>query len=350
MNARLYLRWAALSLSVALALVGSLVGQAAIPDQDGGFKADDGAANSANQSGRAPALAFGSQTPGGQPTPWLAFAENNQVVAAHFSGGSWQRRGTALNFAPGNSAGKPSFGFSGTSQTVPWAAFVETIGGVQQILAARFVGASWQRVGGGSPPALNHNPAQSADNPALAASGTLTSTDSTPWVAWDEATASGRRVFVKRLLGSAWQAVGAELRFDAQRNSSQPDISFSGAGNATAWAVWQEQGGSAASRIFAARTAADGASSWSVVGSEASCTGLCLRAQLRPQQQRDQRADRLGHAARRGRGEPMGRLYRGGRWRQPGLCRAAGANRAGSLYPGGQPPARPPARQPQRRH
>src|SRR5262245_4573339 len=58
--------------------VGLILEDGFIPTAEGGFVPDDGAANLPNQSGRAPALAFGRLTPGGQLQPWLAFVENNR--------------------------------------------------------------------------------------------------------------------------------------------------------------------------------------------------------------------------------------------------------------------------------
>jgi hypothetical protein len=274
-----YPRWVALSLSIIIIFGGSIVGRAApgtptaIPTVAGGFVPDDGAANAAGKSGRAPSLAFGRLTTNGALQPWLAFAENNQVVAATFDAGAWQRRGGSLNFQAANSAASPSLDFSGANRTAPWVAFVETIGGKQQILAAKFDGASWQRIGGGTPPTLNISAAQDADHPRLAGSGTLTSTDSVPWVSWDEATASGRRVFVKRLSGNAWQLVGAALNVSASAAGSHPHIAFAGAGNTQPWVVWQERRTGQPGQIFAAKTTGDGQGSWSLVGRQALCAG-----------------------------------------------------------------------------
>src|SRR5262245_7138147 len=135
MNFRLCLRWVSMSLIAVLALTGSLARGAApsaIPTAVGGFVPDDGAANVPNQSGRAPSLAFGSLTSGGQFQPWLAFVENNRVVAATFNAGAWQRRGDALNFQAADTASNPALEFAEANHSVPWVAFVETLAGKQQ--------------------------------------------------------------------------------------------------------------------------------------------------------------------------------------------------------------------------
>jgi hypothetical protein len=285
MNLRRCCRWLAVFSIAVAALAGRLPGQAApsaIPAAQGGFVPDDDAANAANATAGAPSIAFGKLAANDPLRPWLAFAEGSQIKVAEFDSNAqaWLPRGAALNFPSGGAAAHPSLDFAETAHQTPWAAFVQTIGDKQQILAARFSAGVWTLAGdvrANSVPSLNRDITQNADNPALKASGTPTSTSTLPWAAWDEATSGARRVFVSRpKAGGApesfsWQPVGAAIGFDTQRDSSAPDLAFAGASGANAWVAWQEQGGGQAGKVFAARTPADGASGWNVVGNQASC-------------------------------------------------------------------------------
>ncbi len=271
----------------------SQAGSAQTPDMVVGFKQDGSSVNiNPSQNSLTPALALGSPT-GGAPQPWLASTEGGQggtaaqVVVTTFNqaGGTWEQRGGALNSSPTNSAGSPSIAFAGTTL---WAAFVETIGGKQQLLADRFTGTAWQPTGTIGAPSLNLDAGQNADSPAIGAD----SAANPPWLAWRESVAGrGTQVFVRRAVanagalgGFAWQITGKNngtlakptLNLDIQRSAGPPDLVFSGAAPGQAWVTWHEQGGGRAARVFVAQAVADvtgqGGVRWDAVGSQIGCS------------------------------------------------------------------------------
>jgi len=272
----------------------SRAGPAQIPGVVVGFQQDGGAVNiNPAQDSLAPALTLGSLT-GGAPRPWLASTEGGaggaatQVVVTEFnsSNHTWEQRGAALNFAPANSAGNPSVAFAGTT---PWTAFVESIGGVKQLLADYLTGSAWRPTGmatGNAAPSLNLDAGQNADNPSIAAD-----TTSPPWLAWRESAASaGTQIFVRQAVASGgalggfdWQITGKNdatlqqptLNRDIQRSAGAPDLALLGAVPGQAWVVWHEEGGGRAARVFAAMAIADataqGGVRWDAVGGQAAC-------------------------------------------------------------------------------
>ncbi len=265
------------SLLLVVALIGSIVVMAGGQSPSGGFVADGGALNANPHAGSEPSIALGSLTPGGDMQPWVAFIEDGQAVVSSFNKSSnlWERRGTTLNAQAGSTASGPVIAFAGADQTTPWATFADMVGGKGQIRAAHFDGSSWQLSGSGMPPTLNHDPAQDAARPSLAAGTTTAGELLEPWVAWDEAAGTNRQVFVSHATGSAWQPIEQPATANSQRSSLAPDITFSGSGSTTPWIVWQETGGEGVARVFAAQAVSDSAAlggyRWSKIGSQANC-------------------------------------------------------------------------------
>ncbi len=174
---------------------------------------------------------------------------------------------------------EPDIAFTGPNDSVPWVVWYETGtgGGLHSnelVFAAKATapsvssppsgtvdgGFSWTAVGssgtgvldtssGGAGPcaadasaegacSLNADPAQSAQDPRVAA-GTMNSASPTvPWVAWDEPQGGTRQIFVSRLVAGRFAlANGGAPISSASSDATRPDITF--AGN-TPYVSWRE--------------------------------------------------------------------------------------------------------------
>jgi hypothetical protein len=101
-------------------------------------------------------------------------------------------------------------------------------------------GSSWHPVGG----ALNVDPGRNAFAPSIADVGGV------PYVAWEEADASGlRQVHVASFNGTSWKPVGGALYFDATRDHVHPSIASVGG---VPYVVWEEDSLGAKSSVHAA--------------------------------------------------------------------------------------------------
>jgi hypothetical protein len=88
---------------------------------------------------------------------------------------------------------------------------------------------------------LNANPAANAEDPRVAA-GTMTAGSSTvPWVAWDEVSGAVNQIFVARLVGANFVLANDGAPISTTTGSSTlPDITFSGN---TPYVTWHENSG-----------------------------------------------------------------------------------------------------------
>jgi hypothetical protein len=102
--------------------------------------------------------------------PWVAFAEDvagrRRIHVKRFDPalGDWVLVGGGAISDPANDADEPSLVIIGTSAYV---AYVEQVGGVGHVLASRWNGRGWQRLG----PAMNESLAQNAGRPYAASVG-----------------------------------------------------------------------------------------------------------------------------------------------------------------------------------
>jgi hypothetical protein len=248
----------------------------------------------------------------------------------------------SLNFNQSKDGEAPSTDFAGTGRKVPWALWYESTTATgfnaDNIFASRFDATSgkWdfegqgRGAGGGTVeiPSLNIHTDRDAINPSVFGGATSAGADPVPWVAWQEvdAGASGpQQIFVSKAVkpstaptcptdagnpskpagdGSGaihtfcWQQVGIDrlsatavtsspagdptLNVDPSRDGIEPDIAFTGTGDAVPWVVWYEVGTGSLSlhtndMVFAARATthagADGQFQWTSVGTQGRSPG-----------------------------------------------------------------------------
>ncbi len=104
--------------------------------------------------------------------------------------------------------------------------------------------------------AVNHDPAQAAQSPSLAAGTTTAGGTKSTGVAWAENASGGaRQVFVSELVNGAFQPRGAALNIHLNVAADQPAITFAGADFAVPWAAWSEPspGFGNVAQLFASR-------------------------------------------------------------------------------------------------
>jgi Bacterial Ig domain len=166
--------------------------------------------------------------------PYVAWGEPNataeQVLVKRFDGTSWVAVGGSLNFDPTKAADRPRITTVGG---VPYVAWEETNGTAVQVRAARFDGTSWVAVGG----SLNVDPTRDANFQSIANVGGV------PYVAWREFDGTVEQVRVKRFDGASWVAVGGSLNFDPTKTEGDgPNIANVGG---APYVTWRETNGTA---------------------------------------------------------------------------------------------------------
>lgn len=175
---------------------------------------------------------------------------------------------------------EPDIAFSGPNDSVPWVVWYETgtgSGGLHTndlVFAAKATapslssppsgtvdgGFTWTAVGssgtglldtssGGAGPcaadataegacSLNADPAQSAEDPRVAAGTMNPGSPTVPWVAWDEPHGGTRQIFVSRLVSGRFAlANGGAPISSGSSDATRPDITFSGN---TPYVSWHE--------------------------------------------------------------------------------------------------------------
>jgi hypothetical protein len=145
--------------------------------------------------------------------PYVAWGESNgtvgEVYVKRFDGSTWVQVGSgSLNVDPTHTAGSPSVASVGG---VPYVAWGESNGPVNQVYVKRFDGSAWGQVGSGS---LNVDPTQNAGFP------TITSVGGAPLVGWQESHGTATQIYVKRFGGGAWAQVGGSLNVDPSKDAS----------------------------------------------------------------------------------------------------------------------------------
>jgi hypothetical protein len=207
--------------------------------------------------------------------------------AAPIGGFCWQQVGVerlgvdpSLNVDRARDGVEPDIAFTGANDAVPWIVWYETgTGGAglhnnELVFAAKGVapgtptgtvdgGFNWISVGstgqgvldastGGGPCgvsstaegqcSLNHDAAQDAEDPRVAA-GTMNPANPTvPWVVWDEIVGATRQIFVARLVGGSHFEIangGAPISTGTS-GATRADITFSGN---TPYVTWRESAG-----------------------------------------------------------------------------------------------------------
>jgi len=241
------------------------------------------------QAGQNPSLVINAANPD-QPNLWAAWAENTaggvrQVFSSEFEEGAFQARGASLNIHVNVIGDFPSITLAGENRSVPWAAWVESSPGfdnVVQVFASRFIAETglWQQAGqdrGGGEASLNLNTDQPASHPFIFSGSTEPGTPPVPWVAWEEKAVNNSfvQIFVARgvkddsgdpavLGGFRWATVGQvredglqTLNVDRFRDSLHPTGVFAETANSVPWVTWHEAGRDRPMRIFTARGVAD---------------------------------------------------------------------------------------------
>jgi hypothetical protein len=184
--------------------------------------------------------------------PYAAWSETNgshyQLRVKRFDGATWSDVGASLNVSATQSAGAPALG---TVAGVPYVAWDETSATGRQIWVKRLEGTTWVPVGGGS---LNLTAAHDAEAPMLADVGGV------PYVGWQESDGAHSQLYVKRFDGTAWQQVGSgSMNVDTAHGVSAPSLASVGG---TPVMTWSEDFGSGY-RVWAKRF--DG-TNWTFLG------------------------------------------------------------------------------------
>jgi hypothetical protein len=266
-----------------------------------------------------------------------AAGQKDQVFSRSFAGGAWTTRGIgtvggsssaaptfsgSLNFDQTTDGEAPAIDFAGAGRTVPWATWYENTSGIafnnNNIFASRFDATQNKWVFAGQPrgnggtnnvavPSLNIHTVQDAENPSVAGGSATPGGNPGPWITWQETSAGGAhpdQIFVEKPLGPGrtdctgvtpggtataplggfcWQQTGIDrvagdpsLNVDPVRAGIEPDIAFTGAGDAVPWVVWYETGTPGTGlqgpngMVFAAKgvanVAADGGFQWVAFG------------------------------------------------------------------------------------
>jgi hypothetical protein len=181
--------------------------------------------------------------------PYVAWYESdgslNQIRVASFNGSAWTAVGGSLNVDATKEARDPSITTIGTTLYVAWS---ESDSAHNQIRVASFNGSAWTAVDD----SLNFDPTKGASNPSI------TSIGATPYVAWSEFDGSKDQIRVASFNGSAWSAVGGSLNFDTGKDAFSPSITSIGT---TPYVAWEEDNGS----VRQIRVASFNGSAWSAV-------------------------------------------------------------------------------------
>lgn len=311
-----------------LVLAGAVLALAAAPAV-AAFTLDGVSANipgNPQPSGQ-PSIALGSLAGHGNPrVPWIAQVEPpagggaEQIFVDKFAAGRFSLQGDSLNLNPSASASHPDIDFAGAAFNTPWTDWEEPVGGVDQILASRFLpnadrsNGVWEINGairGAHGPSLNFNPDRSAADPRIAGGTLNVANPPVPWAVWTEDASVGGigdQIFVTKGVkdsapGAAqkgsftWHIQGTDrggaglgptlnVQIGATIDGEHPDITFTGPGNTVPWAVWYEESNNLApgatpaapnnQRVFAAKfvpdaTLGDRGGRWVPVGNSAMC-------------------------------------------------------------------------------
>lgn len=124
---------------------------------------------------------------------------NRQLFFRRLAGTTWSDRSPALNIASNRAAEAPSLSKKGNDLYVAWKEDTTPTGTLPNIFVKKLVGGNWEAVGG----SLNIDKDHEARFPSI----DVLPTTQTPYVAWHECLEVGcnnRHVFVKHLEGSVW--------------------------------------------------------------------------------------------------------------------------------------------------
>jgi hypothetical protein len=150
-----------------------------------------------------------------------------QIYVKQWNGSNWQPLGGALNINAGQSAWSPKIT---CLQGVPYVAWHESNGPMNQIYVKHWTGSQWQQDGG----SLNYDPGVSCANPCILA------TASQVYVAFTSSNTPTVQSYVKHWTGSTWQLDGDSLNVNPSKNSNDPSMA---AANGTIYVAWREGSG-----------------------------------------------------------------------------------------------------------
>ena len=200
-----------------------------------------------SESGRYPKIAMFNGTP--YVTWYEPSSTFDQVYVKHYNGSSWVQDGGSLNLNTSQDADYPCIAvYNGT----PYVGWSEYNGSDDQIYVKHYNGSAWVQDGG----TLNVNTTVYASNARIAIY------NGTPYVAWEEAAAASRKIYVKHYNGSTWIQDGASLNVYADKDGDKPTIDFY---NSTPYVSWSEDYGTFQDRIYVKYY---NGSSWLQVGGE----------------------------------------------------------------------------------
>ncbi|MBK7539148.1 MAG: hypothetical protein IPI49_28035 [Myxococcales bacterium] len=161
------------------------------------------------------------------PKAWQeAGVTASQIYVKRWNGAAWvQDAAGSLNVNTGKDAAEPAIAMAGTT---PYVAWEERGPSAKQLYVRRWNGTSWAQLGG----SLGMSSTLDATRASIAMMAT------TPYVAWEQQTASGTRtIHVKHWTGAAWVADGASLNVSPAADAREPMIAIRGA---IPYVTWRE--------------------------------------------------------------------------------------------------------------
>jgi len=159
---------------------------------------------------------------------YVAWTENpaagaDQIYVKVYAGGTWVQLGDSLNVDSNRQIYNPDIALHEGEPHVAWREVLTTTN--SHIYVKRYTGGAWTQLGG----VLNVDSTQDVGFPSIASDGM------SPYVAWQEHTADGRVIYVKRYTTGAWAAVGGSPTIDPDESSSSPALVIDGLTPIIAW-------------------------------------------------------------------------------------------------------------------
>jgi len=161
-----------------------------------------GISNSANRSGR-PAVAIDA----GLPTvAWAEAGSVGEIYLRRYNGSAWVELGnhSASGGGVSNTSGASQYAtLTYTTAGKPYVAWYDAVGGQREIYAATLEGGQWVAAGTGAASGGGvSNTTGESKEPNLVASGS-------PFLVWQETTATDNEIYVRRLSGASWLVAGS---------------------------------------------------------------------------------------------------------------------------------------------
>lgn len=177
-------------------------------------------------------------------TPYVAWHDwstgNAEIYVRRFLGGSWQEVGSGSASGGGISSTdtdslKPSLAIA--PDGTPYVSWHEELSGNSEVYVRRWNGSNWVEVGAGSASGggISNNSGNSWESAVAVAP------DGTPYVVWHDTSFTNQEIYVRRYLGGSWQTVGGGSASDSGVSGTSGDSLWSSiaiAQDGTPYVAW----------------------------------------------------------------------------------------------------------------